>query len=1287
MKRLRKSASRRQVRFRRSSLESLESRRVLAASIAGGTEVLDFETDPRIIKMFYGPLEPGRPVPPIQAIAVLTDADDDHGDGRPDGLPADTGADSPAVGAAPFALDQTFKLHSRPDSNFTIYLDFDGHVTVGTTWNSAYGIGEIVHPDYWGGDGSSFSDDRLQLIQEIWQVVTEDFAPFDVDVTTEEPSDLDDLRYNGTSDTRWGTRVVMTKQSFTDCGCGGHAYIGAFDDSQDEPAIVYNSGLKAGSETVSHEVGHQLGLHHDGNGSNTYYSGHGSGDTSWGPIMGAPFSKLTTQWSDGNYFDATLANEDDLAIITGNANFPFVNDDYADVRTDATAMLVRQTSIEAFGIIETNDDVDWLRFTTEGGDVTLDVDVTGYKPNLDVWAGLFDSNGEFITDANPSSTLSASFGTLSLDAGEYFLKLDGAPRDSTYDPITDQLIEPTIRPYNVSPPSGYSDYGSLGQYRVHGTIVDATAPTVRISAATSSVVEGQSLDIELATSDQSSGTFEIQILPRRQSRPSSPAPNGTESIDFGITATQTISVVGGMGTLSIPIVDDAEIEGTESFRVVISDPSGYAIDNGYVDIDVLESQSLFSITAIDASTREGDLGSGQTQQFLVRREGRADNQQSIGWKRTATGVHPADSSDFVSIATGIVSFAPGQTTANLDMLIAGDNVVEPDETYQLELLPVAGETALISPEQSSANGTILDDESVVSFISNAQFRIRQVAFNDSNGDNFAIDNFAITGTSLQDDFDPSIDATNWDSILSAIAADNFPNSDGNALFFNGPSQRQATTIPISPALGAKAEFDIIFAGSNGPGLNATEQGEDAVFEYLVDGSDWVTLQRFDEQEFTSWTPVSISLPTDATFTPRMFDEGNVGNTTATLSIPRTGFIDKAISVDWTVIPSGASPVNAEDFGGTFPSGTVNFAAGERTATVQFDIAGDFQIESDETFSLVVSNNTGGPIVNSMLSGVITNDDVAGPEINVVGSSDQTIANGDSSPSTDDGTNFGVTSIGAPAISKTFRIENLGLTTLNLNSIAIEGPDAAAFSISDAGTNAIDPGESTTFSIDFNPIGQGDYDATVVINNDDPSESNYSFAITGSANDVLVDEIVLNDGSSARSQIESITVRFNQRITHEPLARAFQIRLVSDRSQFFPYPTVLATDIDDKTEVRLTFPASNPSTGETGTWFDGFYELRIDANQIQSASDPSFTMLSDVYFGTLEGQQVNLNDQFFRLFGDIDGNQTLNAIDLAAFQSAMLPAPAGSGYTVQFDYDSDGDIDQTDLAQFRRRLRR
>lgn len=113
--------------------------------------------------------------------------------------------------ASPFApLSETFSLHSRPGATKTIYLDFTGHTTSGTSWNTS---GPIVTPAYdIDGDPGAFSDTERRNIQDIWARVVEDFSPFDVNVTTAEPT-VEDLQKFGAGDTRWGIRVVIGRDA------------------------------------------------------------------------------------------------------------------------------------------------------------------------------------------------------------------------------------------------------------------------------------------------------------------------------------------------------------------------------------------------------------------------------------------------------------------------------------------------------------------------------------------------------------------------------------------------------------------------------------------------------------------------------------------------------------------------------------------------------------------------------------------------------------------------------------------------------------------------------------------------------------------------------------------------------------------------------------------------------------------------------------------------------------------------------------------------------------------
>jgi len=327
-------------------------------------------------------------------------------------------------------------LQSRPGATGVLYLDYDGQAGPHQGWQNFNAAAPNV---------------TNTQIREVWARVSEDYAPFNLNVTT-------DLQVFLNAPETSRQRCIITPTDTPAPGSGGVAFVGSFAWSGDTPCWAFVASGKNGAEVISHELGHSLGLHHDGRTipSEFYYEGHGTDPVGWTTIMGVGYYKNLSQWSKGEY---PFANQlqDDLAIIAGNANVGYRPDDAGS--THATAALLdifNNGTVDSEGTIETRTDVDAFRFTTNGGGVSFQISPVSPGPNLDIYASIHNSTGTLIISNNPDMGNGAGFFT-TLAAGEYTLRIDGTGRG---DPNT----------------TGYTDYGSLGQYTIAGTVFGTLGP-------------------------------------------------------------------------------------------------------------------------------------------------------------------------------------------------------------------------------------------------------------------------------------------------------------------------------------------------------------------------------------------------------------------------------------------------------------------------------------------------------------------------------------------------------------------------------------------------------------------------------------------------------------------------------------------------------------------------------------------------------------------------------------------------------------------------------------------
>jgi hypothetical protein len=111
-------------------------------------------------------------------------------------------------------------------------------------------------------------------------------------------------------------------------------------------------------------------------------------------------------------------------------------------------------------------------------------------------------------------------------------------------------------------------------------------------------------------------------------------------------------------------------------------------------------------------------------------------------------------------------------------------------------------------------------------------------------------------------------------------------------------------------------------------------------------------------------------------------ESHSGTKPFTFTVTRSGNTTGTNTVNWTVAGTGSNPANVTDFGGTLPSGTLTFAANETSKVITVNVNGDIIQESNETFTVTLSNaSNGANMTTATATATIQNDDFIGNSSN------------------------------------------------------------------------------------------------------------------------------------------------------------------------------------------------------------------------------------------------------------------------------------------------------------------
>ncbi|MEO8765014.1 MAG: T9SS type A sorting domain-containing protein [Ginsengibacter sp.] len=334
-------------------------------------------------------------------------------------------------------------LSSFPSAQATIFLDFDGQHVQASSWN--------------GGNPLNCASSGLTdtQISQIFNRVSEDYRPFNINITT------DSTKFLAAPLTR-RIRIIITPTSGWYTGVGGVSYTGSFTWGDDTPGFVFCDRLgpnntKMVAECCTHESGHTVGLSHQAkyNGSctllATYNDGTGTGETAWAPVMGNSYYKNFSGWNNGPTPSGCTADQDNLSIITSINGFTYRPDDHSnDPALNPTTVTINDELFADNGIITTNSDKDVFKFNlAEPGQLHINAQPFSVGPNndgadLDVKIELLNSSLQVIQVYDPVSILNVTLDT-SLNAGVYYISVEGAGNSNT------------------------SNYGSLGSYTFSGS--------------------------------------------------------------------------------------------------------------------------------------------------------------------------------------------------------------------------------------------------------------------------------------------------------------------------------------------------------------------------------------------------------------------------------------------------------------------------------------------------------------------------------------------------------------------------------------------------------------------------------------------------------------------------------------------------------------------------------------------------------------------------------------------------------------------------------------------------
>ncbi len=400
--------------------------------------------------------------------------------------------------------------------------------------------------------------------------------------------------------------------------------------------------------------------------------------------------------------------------------------------------------------------------------------------------------------------------------------------------------------------------------------------------------------------------------------------------DYDQLSTTTLTFNPGETSQSIEVFVNGDLldEEDESFFVDLSNASNATIVDNQAEGTITDDDDTPSISIDDVVVTEGNSGT-TTATFTISLDSESGKSVSVDYTtsdNTATSVD----ADYDQIGTTTLTFAAGETSKTIDVTINGDETEESDESFFIELTNAVN--ASIADNQGEA--TIEDDDAPAL----PELSISDVSVTEGSG--VVTINVNLSAVSTDD---VTVDYT---SATNTAEDQDFVSGSGSLTILAGET---SASFEVTINNDDTVEIDESFFINLSNVVNAT----------IIDSQAEITIENDDSAE------LSIS--------DSSIEEGDESSNMASFVITLSNPSDFTVEVDVQSVEGSAN--SGTDYI-TFNSQTITFEPGETSKNIEVEVNGDLVVESDETFTIELSNSVNATIADNSGTGTIEDDDIA-----------------------------------------------------------------------------------------------------------------------------------------------------------------------------------------------------------------------------------------------------------------------------------------------------------------------